>query len=52
MLDLVSMHENVVTTCFNDVSMKYIHARVDGLIGRIFRSNIACIYFIPSYLNV
>ena len=35
MLDLVFMHANVVTTCFNDVSMNYIHARVDGLIGRI-----------------
>ena len=34
-LDLVFMHENVVTTCFHDVSMKYNHARVDSLIGRI-----------------
>ena len=34
-LDLVFMHANVVTIVFYDVSMKYIHARVDGLIGRI-----------------
>ena len=37
-LDLVFMHANVVTTCFHDVSMKYIHARVDGLLARILEA--------------
>ena len=36
MLDVVFMHANCVSTCFHDVSMKFIHARVGGLIGRIF----------------
>ena len=36
MLDVVPMHDIVVYFCFYDVSMKFIHARVGGLIGRIF----------------
>ena len=35
MLDVVSMHDMVVYICFYDVSMKFIHARVGGLDGRI-----------------
>jgi hypothetical protein len=34
-LDVVLLHAIVVSTCFHDVSMKYIHARVGGLKGRI-----------------
>ena len=35
MLDVVPMHDIVVYICFYDVSMKFIHARIDGLDGRI-----------------
>ena len=35
MLDVVFLHAIVASTCFHDVSMKYIHARVGGLNGRI-----------------
>ena len=35
MLDVVFMHDIVVSTCFHEVSMNYIHARVGGLNGKI-----------------
>ena len=35
MLNHDSMGARVASHCFHDVSMNFIHARVDGLIGRI-----------------
>ena len=42
-LDVVSMHDIVVYICSYDVSMKFIHAIVGGLSGRIFETIVACI---------
>ena len=40
------MNDIVVSTCFHDVSMKFIHARVGGLDGR-FLEVVLLAYMLP-----
>ena len=50
MLDVVFLHAIVASTCFYDVYMKYLHARVGGLNGRILEI-VLLAYMFPWLLD-